>query len=48
VPGTHQSFVALQANEFGVERTRQGLGDFGFADTGFAFNEQGPPQLHRE
>ena len=37
-----EAFVALQADQFGVERRRQHLGDFGLADAGFALEEQRP------
>ncbi len=43
-----QPFVALQADQFRVERGGENLGDFGLAGSGFAFDEQRSLQLQRQ
>ena len=46
--GLVQSFVALQADEGTAERAGDGLGQFGLADAGRPFGEQGFAQLLRQ
>ncbi len=43
-----QPFVALEANQLGLQRRGQRLGDFGLADAGLPFEKERPSQLQRE
>ena len=46
--GHIQPFVALQADEPGVENDGEGLGDLGLADAGLTLDEQGAFQIEGE
>lgn len=46
--GRVQAFVALQADEFCAERTREGFGNFSFSDTGGAFDQQRFAERNRQ
>ena len=48
VYGVVQPFIALQANQFGVQPRRQGPGDFGLADARLALQEEGTLELQSQ